>query len=399
MSDDRLDFIDEQLAARAAAGLRRELRLVEPGATPWIERAGKRLLHLCSNNYLGLATHPEVIAAAREALETHGAGAGASRLISGNLAVHEDLEHALARLKKQEAALVFPTGYAANLGAITALAGPRDLILADALNHASLNDGCRLSGARVRHYRHADVDHLRELLALEPPRGRVLIVTDGVFSMDGDVAPLPQLADAADKANAVLIVDDAHGTGVLGSNGSGSAEATHTVGRVHVHIGTLSKALGSQGGFVAGSRKLIDWLLNAARTHVFSTGLAPACAAAATAAIRLVQAEPHRRERVRELAQRMRDGLTAAGFTLRPLGSTATLTPLIAVHVGDASAAVALASALEARGVLAPAVRPPTVPDGTSRLRVTLMADHSDDDVALALRAFGEAGRETGVLP
>ena len=393
-----LSFCRERLDALRGQDLCRTLREVSPGAFPCVERDGRRLLHFCGNNYLALAAEPRVIAAAKAALDRHGVGAGASRLIAGSFPPHREIEEALARFKGQEAALVFPTGYAANLGALTALAGPRDEIFADALNHASLNDGCRLSGAAVRRYRHRDVDHLRELLEAARPRGRRLIVTDGVFSMDGDVAPLPALAEIAGAAGAILVVDDAHGTGVLGPDGAGAAAALGVHDGVHVHVGTLSKALGGQGGFVAGRRDLVDWLVNAARTFVFTTGLAPALAAAAKEALAISIAEPARRARLMENARALREGLLRAGFVVKP-DEAAPLTPIVPVVVGEAGRAVALSKRIEELGFLVAPVRPPTVPKGTSRLRATVMSAHSGDDVAAAVAAFARAGAEVGLVP
>lgn len=424
---DPLGFLDAHLQSLDERGLRRRLRKVSPAASPFVERGGRQLLHLCSNNYLGLATHPAVVEAARQAASEFGVGAGAARLVTGHFAIHDTLEAEIAALKHTDSALVFPTGYAANLGAITALANRRDVILADALNHASLIDGCRLSGATVRKYRHADTAHLRELLALDTilpsthiatddtaaqgddeaakPRRRRFIVTDGVFSMDGDCAPLVELAEIAEETGAILVVDDAHGTGVFGRFGAGTAdELGLDPSRIHVHIGTLSKALGTQGGFVAGSRRLIEFLLNAARSYVFTTALAPPIAAAAVAAVREIQRDDEPRNTLRRHAERMRVELAAMGYNLASAPVTATaaaagpISPIVPIVVGDAQRALELSRALETHGVLVSAIRPPTVPMGTSRLRVTVMATHTDADIAMALDAFRVAGREVGLL-
>lgn len=381
------------LAAARRAGLFRELHPLSTGPGPWVYREGRRCLNLASNNYLGLATHPEVVAAARAALEVYGAGAGASRLVTGDLEIHRQLEEVLASLKGAEAALVFPSGYAANVGVLTALAGRRDHLFCDALNHASLFDGCRLSGARLHVYRHADPGHLETLLREAPAVGRRFVVTDGVFSMDGDVAPLPALVSLAERYGATLVVDDAHATAVLGPGGAGTAHLFGLGDRVPVQVGTLSKALGAQGGFVAGSRRLVEFLVNRARPFIFSTGLAPASAAAALAALRVAGREPWRRERVVELAARFRRAVAQAlgprdGVDLRGDG-----TPIVPVVLGDPARALRVAARLLERGVLAPAIRPPAVPRGTSRIRVSFMASHSDTDLELAVEAFATALR------
>lgn len=378
------------LAELAAQGLRRRLVPQSNGSLPEVERNGRRLINLASNNYLGLASNRRVIAAAQAALEKWGVGAGASRLVSGHTDAHAALEHDLADFKRTEAALVFVSGYAANVGVLAALAGPRDNIFADRLNHASLVDGCRLSGARTWRYSHADLEELERLLRrLRPARGQRLIVTDSLFSMDGDLAPLPDLVEIAERSDALLVVDDAHGTGVLGPDGRGAVAHFGLEGRVPVQIGTLSKALGGQGGFVAGDQALIDLLIQRARSFVFSTGLAPALAAAAREALHLAQVEGWRRAALHAHCQTLRQGLVRLGCTV--LGDE--LAPMLAVIVGEPDAAMALAADLEQAGVLAPAIRPPSVPPGTSRIRLAPMATHSIDQIEGALAAFATATR------
>lgn len=390
-----LDDLGRKLAAQEAAGLRRRLRTFTAPQKPRTEVEGRPLLLLASNAYLGLNTHPAVVGAAQAAAAAFGTGSGGSRLVCGTSTLHRELEAALAALKSTEDAVLFGTGYQANVGVLTALAGPRDLILSDELNHASLIDGCRLSGARFLVYRHGDPDHVAALLAAERHRHRrCFIVTDGVFSMDGDVAPLPALADAADRHGAILVVDDAHATGVLGPGGAGTAAHFGLTGRVPVQVGTLSKALGSEGGFVAGSHVLCEYLRNRARPFLFSTAPAPPSVAAALAALRVVEAEPGRRERLLALAARLRGALRDLGFRV-PAGET----PIIPVVVGDVNRAVDLASVLEEEGVYCPAIRPPSVPPGTSRLRVTVMATHTEEDLDAAAEAFARAGRRVGVIP
>ncbi len=383
--------LSRELARLEDAGLRRALRPLASGSAAEVALGGRRVLLLSSNNYLDLATHPAPCAAARDAIERWGCGAGASRLIAGHTDLHAALEARLATLEGTEAALVFPTGYQANVGAITALVGRGDHVFSDALNHASIIDGCRLSRALVHVYPHRDVRALEALLAAAPPAGRRLIVTDTVFSMDGDRAPLPALVTLAEQYHSSLLVDEAHATGVLGPGGAGLAAADGVGDRVAVHVGTLSKALGAMGGFVAGSRRLIELLLNRARSFIYTTALAPAAVAAATAALDVVAAEPERRAAVLANAEHLRTGLRALGFDLR--GDT----HVVAVVIGENQPTLALAEALLERDVLVQAIRPPTVPAGTARLRVTPMATHTRAQLDRAIAAFAAAGRETGV--
>ncbi|MFN8543808.1 MAG: 8-amino-7-oxononanoate synthase [Candidatus Binatia bacterium] len=385
------DVLASELAALDAAGIRRELRPVEGGSDAEVTIGGRRVLLLSSNNYLGLARHPRVVTAAREALERYGCGTGASRLIAGHLDLHATVEARLARFKGTDAALLFPSGYQANVGAITTLVGRGDLVFSDALNHASIIDGCRLSRAAVRVYPHRDLRALAALLAEAPPTGRRLIVTDSVFSMDGDRAPLAELVALADHYHSWIMVDEAHATGVLGGRGAGLAEASGLTRRIHVHMGTLSKALGSTGGYIAGSHPLIALVVSRARSFIYTTGLPPSAAAGAAAALEIVEAEPDRRAALQRNAEHLRRGLTALGFAV---GGDTHILP---VMVGDNASAVALAEALLARDVLVQAIRPPTVPPGTARLRVTPMATHTPEQLDRVLAAFADAGRATGL--
>ncbi len=373
--------------------LRRHLRIVETAHDPYVKVDGRTMLMLASNNYLGLAAHPELKRAATDAIARYGVGAGASRLIAGSIDPLHELEREIASLKGVEAALVFGSGYLANIGTIAAVAGPGDVILSDELNHASLIDGCRLSRAQVRVYRHRDVDHLAGLLAAEKAARRRLVVTDSVFSMDGDVAPLAEIVDLAQTHRAAVMIDEAHGVGVIGLKGAGLAAKLGLERKVDIHIGTLSKALGSYGAYVAGSRMLIDFLLNRARSFIYSTGLAPAMAAAATAAIRLIRSTPEIITHLWDNAAYLRAGLERQGFKLAP-----TETPILPVMVGESSDAIRLAEGLLKRGVYVIAIRPPTVPAGTARLRVTPTAAHSRADLDFALDAFKSAGRELGLI-
>ena len=374
--NDSLAWIDEEAAEWARRGLGRGL--VARGPDP---RGGR---NFGTNDYLGLAADSRLLEAAREAAERFGWGARASPLVTGWTEIHQALADDLARFEQTEAAIVFPSGYAANLGTIAALVGPGDAVYADRLNHACLIDGVRLSGATLRVYPHSDAERLAAILTRDRGRfRRSLIATDGVFSMDGDLAPLADLADLADRFGAMLMVDEAHGTGVFGPDGRGAASEAGVAGRVPIKAGTLSKALGSVGGFVAGSRRLIDRLVNHARPLIYSTALPPAALAAARAALGLIGAEPWRRERARALGAGLRARLMEDGFDV---GLSAG--PIVPVLLGAPERALRLSDQLRAQGFLVPAIRPPTVPPGTARLRISLTANHSDDDVSALASAI-----------
>lgn len=354
---------------------------------------GRQIILLSSNNYLGLATHPDLIQAAVQATEQYGVGSGASRLISGTLPPHSRLERALADFQDTESALLFGSGYLANLGIIPSLIEQGGLIVADRLCHASIIDGCKLSQADFRVFHHRDVMHVESLLKRRAPNRPTLIVTEGVFSMDGDLAPLPELADLAERYEATLYVDDAHGTGVMGRTGRGTLEHFGLAQRIPFHMGTLGKALGGQGAYVVGSKALTDYLVNKARSFIFTTAPAPAMAAAASAALALMQREPEQLARLWFNRQRLFDGLQTLGFQ-----TTETQSPIIPILVGDAAVASALAEQLLIRGVYAPAIRPPTVPEGTSRIRLTVTSDHTSDQIDEALRSLGLAAQAAGLL-
>jgi 8-amino-7-oxononanoate synthase len=353
---------------------------------------GRRVLSLCSNNYLGLANHPALAEAAARAARDIGVGAGASRLISGSMRIHHDLEERLAAFKGTEEAVLFTSGYHANLGTIAALVGAGDAVFSDELNHASLIDGCRLSRADVHVYPHCDVAALESLLrASRAPRK--LIVTDSIFSMDGDAAPLREICDVAERYGAMVMVDEAHATGVLGERGAGLAEQLGVGERVAVQMGTLGKALGGFGAYVAASAEVVDHLVNRARPLIYTTALPPPTVAAALAALELVKGEPWRRDALRANARRLARGLRATGYEV-PGADDSHILPVI---VGDADETMALSGQLLERGVFAHGIRPPTVPPGTSRIRATVMATHSDADIDQAIEAFAAAraaGRE-----
>ncbi|WP_305045094.1 8-amino-7-oxononanoate synthase [Geoalkalibacter sp.] len=380
----------EELSRR---GMLRSLRTLAGAQGPHVRLDGREVLLLCSNNYLGLAGHPRLARAAAEAALEFGTGSGASRLVSGSLALHEELEARIAAFKGTEAALVFNSGYAANTGILQGLAGPDDLIFSDALNHASIIDGCRLSRARTLVYPHGDVDALEALMLRERParRGRWFIVTDGVFSMDGDLAPLAALAELKERHDALLMVDDAHGTGVLGDTGRGSGEASGCLARIDLHMGTLGKALGGFGAFLAASRPVIDILINRSRPFIFSTSLPPAVLAAALVAFDLVDStEGHaRREMLRRNREVFAAPLRAAGLDL--CGSVTQIVPIV---TGAPRPTMRAAQTLLERGIFLQGIRPPTVPEGRCRLRATVMSEHDPQELAAAAQTILDILRE-----
>ncbi|MGN6216253.1 MAG: 8-amino-7-oxononanoate synthase [Solirubrobacterales bacterium] len=385
--------VAERLEELRERGLHRRLRLIDGPQGASVTLDGRPVLLLCSNNYLGLADRAEVREAAAAAALRWGAGSGASRLISGNMEPHRALEERLATFKGYESALLFGSGYLANTGAIAALAGRGEVVFSDELNHASIVDGCRLSRAETFVYRHCDLEHLA--WALYHVRGRpALIVTDGVFSMDGDVAPLVELLELARRHGARLLVDEAHATGALGPGGRGSVAAAGLSGEVDVVVGTLGKALGSYGAYVCTSAEVVEFLVNAARPFVFSTAPAPPAAGAALAALDLLEAEPELVERLQANAAILRTALAAAG-----LDAGRSATQIVPVAVGEAEAAMALCERALQRGVFAQGIRPPTVPEGSSRLRLTAMATHRAEELVGAAQIIGAAAHELGLLP
>lgn len=383
---DLLQRLADEHARRAAAQLLRRVRTVETGQGTAIVVDGRRLTSFASNDYLGLAQHPALVEALTRAAQTGGVGARAAHLLGGHRDEHARLEEALARWTGRERALLFSTGYMANLGAISALLGAGDLCVQDKLNHASLLDAATLAGCTLKRYVHADVASAERQLATQP-HAAALLVSDGVFSMDGDVAPLAELAALCRAQHATLLVDDAHGLGVLGPEGAGSlAEAKLTQDDAPILMATLGKALGVAGAFVAGSAALIDGLVQSARPFIYTTAMPPALAAAAHAAIEVARFEDWRRDRLRRLIAHFRAGCAERGIAL-----LASRTPIQPVPVGSAEAALAAAAHLERAGFYVPAIRPPTVPAGRARLRVTLSAQHGEDDVERLLSALERA--------
>ena len=377
------DFAAE-LEQRKRAGLYRVRRQISGPQQPSLVSDGRRLLSFCSNDYLGMASHPELSRVATESLHANGLGGAASHLVCGHHDAHHQLEQRLASFTGRSSALFFSTGYMANMGVIAALAGRGDTIFSDRLNHASIIDGCILSRARVRRYPHGDLEALEAMLS--QTGGHKLVVTDGVFSMDGDVAPLAELAALCRDHDALLVVDDAHGIGVLGPDGRGSvAELGLSEVDVPVLIGTLGKAVGTSGAFVAGPALLMDYLVQKARTYIYTTAMPPAIASATCASLDLIQREQHRRDHLDALIAAFRQGASELGYELMP-----SRTPIQPIMVGDNWTALALSQALEKQGLLVTAIRPPTVPEGEARLRVTLSASHTWDDLQQLLEGLAE---------
>lgn len=376
------DWLDKSLAALHRAYRYRSVQTVDGMAGAVVQRQGQTLVNFASNDYLGLAGDPRLAEAAIAAIRTYGTGSTGSRLLSGHRELHRQLERAIADLKGCEDAIVFSSGYLANLGAIAALVGSPDLVLGDQYNHSSLRAGGQVSGATALYYRHCDTTHLKALLETHRDRHRrCLITTDSVFSMDGDLCPLPEILDLATTYEAMVLVDEAHGTGVFGMGGSGVVEHLNCTGRPLVIVGTLSKALGSLGGYVAGSRELIDFLRNRAPSWIYTTGLSPADTAAALAAVQIVQHEPERRQtlwrNVDHMSQQIEQILAEARSSTMQLKRLPSASPIICLQGSSAAAVVIAHHQLQQLGLWVAAVRPPTVP--TSRLRLTLMATHSPD--------------------
>jgi len=378
--EDRLDDLRER-------GLYRRMKVVSGPQGPRVLLDGKPVLLLCSNNYLGLADHPRVREAAAEAAMRYGAGAGASRLVSGNMTIHRRLEEQLADFKHAEACLLFGSGYLANAGVVSALAGEGDVVFSDSLNHASIIDGCRLARAETFVYDHCDMEHLEWGLRQAEGRG-ALIVTDGVFSMDGDVAPLERIVEMAQRYDTRVMVDEAHGTGALGPDGRGAVAAAGLEDEVDVIVGTLGKSLGSYGAYVCCETTMAKYLINSARTLIFSTALPPPAVAAAMAALGLLREQPRRVEKLQRNGRVLREALAAHDL---PVGESDTqIVPLI---VGDAADTVRASERALERGVFAQAIRPPTVPEGTSRLRLAVMASHTRSELREAAVSLAAAVR------
>jgi glycine C-acetyltransferase len=376
------------------------LRVLDDQQAPVCHYDGKEVINLASNNYLGLANHPKLVEAALKATRELGVGSGAVRTIAGTMKIHMELEEKIARFKNVEACVVFQSGFAANSGTVSAILGKDDFILSDELNHASIIDGARLSRAKIKVFRHKDVDHCEELLkeiANEP--GHKLVITDGVFSMDGDIGPVDKLGALAEKYGAIMMVDDAHASGVLGRNGRGSVDHFNMHGRVDVQVGTLSKAIGALGGYVCGSRDLIDYLYHRARPFLFSTSHPPSVAASCIAAFDILEQEPERIERLWHNTRYFQGQLRGAGFNVGGVTTPATETPITPVILGDGRTTMEFSRALFDEGVMGTGIAFPTVPEGKARIRLIVTSEHTRAQLDQALETLTRVAKRMGILP
>ncbi|HWZ33758.1 MAG TPA: glycine C-acetyltransferase [Bryobacteraceae bacterium] len=389
-----LSYLTQQLENFRAAGTYQHLRHLESACEPVARFDGRDVINLASNNYLGLANHPKLIEAECNAARHYGAGSGAVRTISGTMSIHMELESRIAAFKNVEACVVFQSGFAANAGTVAAILTPEDHIISDELNHASIIDGCRLSKAKIHVFRHRDAAHAEEkLAALQNQSGHKLLITDGVFSMDGDIGALAMLTQLAEKYGAIMMVDDAHASGVLGKNGRGTVDHFDLHGRVHIQVGTLSKAVGVLGGYVCGSRDLIDFLYHRARPFLFSTSHPPAVAAACLAAFDILEQEPERIEKLWSNTRLFQNGLHASG-----LSTGASETPITPIMVGDAATAHAFSRALFEEGVFATGLGYPTVPEGKARIRTIVTSAHSRDVLERAVEIIARVAKRMKIL-
>jgi glycine C-acetyltransferase len=394
-----LSYLTEQLNDLKAKGTHFRLRVLDDEQAPVCTFDGKKVINLASNNYLGLTTHPKLREAALEATRKYGVGSGAVRTIAGTMKIHMELEERIARFKNVEACVVFQSGFTANAGTVSAILGKEDFIVSDELNHASIIDGARLSRAKILVFRHKDVAHAEEQLAsIKDQPGRRLLITDGVFSMDGDIGPLPALCNLAEKYGAIMMVDDAHASGVLGRNGRGTIDHFHVHGRVDVQVGTLSKAIGALGGYVCGSRDLIDFLYHRARPFLFSTSHPPSVAAACMAAFEVLEQEPERMDRLWENTRFWKKELANLGFNIGGTNTPASETPITPIIIGDGRLTMEFSRELFKEGVFGTGIAFPTVPEGKARIRTIMTATHTQDELGQALEVLNRVGKRMGIL-
>ncbi len=393
MAKDKLAFLDEQIEELKEQGLYNVIRTIESPQGAWITVDGKRVLNFCANNYLGLCNHPQLKEAAQKALEKYGVGPGAVRSIAGTMNLHLELERRLAEFKGVEAAISLQSGFCANLATIPALVGREDVIFSDELNHASIIDGCRLSRAKIVRFAHRDAKNLREVVEAERDYRRGLILTDGVFSMDGDIAPLPDLVEVAEEHNLLLMVDDAHGEGVLGRGGRGVVDHFGLHRRVDIEMGTLSKAFGVVGGYIAGRKKIVEWLWQRGRPFIFSSAVTPADTAACIAAVDLLESSTELVDKLWDNTRYFKEGMKSLGFD-----TGKSETPITPVMLGEAPLAQEFSRRLFEKGVFAMAIGYPTVPRGLARIRVMNSASHSGKDLDKGLSIFEKVGKELGVI-
>src|SRR3954469_25930773 len=394
-----LSYLTDQMNEIKEKGTHFRLRVLEDEQEPVCTFDGKKVINLASNNYLGLTTHPKLREAALEATRKYGVGSGAVRTIAGTMKIHMDLEERIARFKNVEACVVFQSGFAANAGTVSSILGKEDFILSDELNHASIIDGARLSRAKIKVFRHKDAAHCEELLmevAKEP--GRKLVITDGVFSMDGDIGPVDKLGGLAEKYGAIMMVDDAHASGVLGRNGRGSVDHFNMHGRVDVQVGTLSKAIGALGGYVCGSHDLIDYLYHRARPFLFSTSHPPAVTASCIAAFDILEQEPERIERLWSNTRYWKKELGLLGFDIGGKTTPASETPITPIIIGDGKLAMEFSRELFKEGVLGTGIAFPTVPEGKARIRTIMTATHTKEELQQALEVLDKTGKRMGIV-
>ncbi len=398
---DPLSYLGEQLNELKQKGTYFKLRVLEDEQAPVCTFDGKRVINLASNNYLGLTTHPKLRERALEATKKYGVGSGAVRTIAGTMSIHMDLEEKIAKFKHVEASVVFQSGFTANSGTVSAVLGKEDFIISDELNHASIIDGARLSRAKIKVFRHKDVAHAEELLKeIQNEPGRKLMITDGVFSMDGDIAPLPALCDLAEKYGAIMMVDDAHASGVLGRNYSGKGSVDHfgMHGRVDIQVGTLSKAIGALGGYVCGTRDLVEFLYHRGRPFLFSTSHPPSVAATCIAAFEVLQEEPERIKRMWDNTEFFKKELGTLGFNIGGQTTPKSETPITPIITGEGRLAMEFSRELFKEGVMATGIAFPTVPEGKARIRTIVTATHTQDELNKALETLARVGKRLGII-
>jgi len=394
-----LSYLTDQLNDLKVKGTHFRLRVLEDEQAPLCTFDGKKVINLASNNYLGLTTHPKLREAALAATRQYGVGSGAVRTIAGTMKIHMELEEKIARFKNVEACVVFQSGFAANAGTVSAVLGKDDFIISDQLNHASIIDGARLSKAKILVFNHKDMAHAEEQLAsVKEQPGKKLLITDGVFSMDGDVGPLPRLCELAEKHGAIMMVDDAHASGVLGRNGRGTIDHFKMHGRVDIQVGTLSKAIGALGGYVCGNRDLIDFLYHRARPFLFSTSHPPSVAATCIAAFEVLEQEPERIERLWENTRFWKKELGGLGFNIGGVNTPVSETPITPIIIGDGKLTMDFSRELFEEGVLGTGIAFPTVPEGKARIRTIMTATHTKEELGQALEVLQKVGKRMGVL-
>jgi glycine C-acetyltransferase len=394
-----LSYLTDQINDLKAKGTHFNLRVLDDEQAPVCTFDGKKVINLASNNYLGLTTHPKLREAALEATRKYGVGSGAVRTIAGTMKIHMELEEKIARFKNVEACVVFQSGFAANAGTVSAVLGKDDFIISDQLNHASIIDGARLSRAKILVFNHKDLAHAEEqLVSIKDQPGRKLLITDGVFSMDGDIGPLPGLCDLAEKYGAIMMVDDAHASGVLGHAGRGTIDHFNVHGRVDIQVGTLSKAIGALGGYVCGTRDLIDFLYHRARPFLFSTSHPPSVAATCIAAFDVLQDEPERIENLWKNTRFWKKELGLLGFDIGGKTTPASETPITPIIIGDGARTMEFSRELFKEGVLGTGIAFPTVPEGKARVRTIMTATHTKEELDQALEVLKKVGKKMGIL-